>query len=375
MNTRHKSLCFRGKAGWHLSAICLAGILMLATTAISCQPFTPDEIMRLSLARGTPDEEAVSEQLCSLALSDEMTLDGRLWALRALGRLQKHPLATVERLGSVVASGSCSESWRAYAAWTLGQMHRKEAVPYLVEALSTPLSSSTSYYVLEALAEGLRFVLDDVELNQRAVASLHHFASIQSGLIGDMYELVNEYLSNLVVLAVTLEAAQKAAVKESASPSAKSDLYVSVQRTLLHLFSNKARYLAAFGDKKAQLERVLDLALSDVATKDQPLWLLTAWYAGALSDNAEFSGLVARRLAGWLGTAPPSVRLVLIWALARSERFSQTSRTTLLEQVFRSETDPNVLELLARISSSGNTLDVFQKTLGIVPAPSKEGGK
>jgi len=328
----------------------------------------------MSLSRGTPNEEATSAQLADISLDRELPLETRMFALRALGRLDKHPLGTIDALGDAVAKGTCPDAWRAYAAWLLGQMRRKEAAPYLVEALSTSLSSSSSYYVLEALAESLRFVLDDVELNQRAVASLHHFASIQSQFIGSMYELVNEYLSNLVVLAVTLEAAQKAALATSAPQTATNDLYVSVQRTLLHLLNNKARYLASFGEKRPQLERVLNVALADVATKDQPLWLLTAWYAGALSDNTEFSELVARRLVQWVTTAPPSVRLTLVWALARSQRFSAVARRSLLEDVLRSETDPNILELLVRMSPSGNTLDVFQKAMGILPAPSGSTG-
>lgn len=343
-------------------------------TALGCQTLSPDDLMRMSLDRGTPNEELTSASLCDVALDPELPLDTRMWALRSLSRLEKHPLSTVERLGTAVAKGDNNEKFRAYAAWVLGQMHRKEAALYLIQAVASPLGSSSSYYVLEALAQSLRFILDDVELNQRAVASLHHFASIQSQFIGDMYELVNEYLSNLVVLAVTLEASQRAASGAEVPLSASSDLYVSAQRTLLHLLNNKARYLAAFGEKKAQLGRVLDIALSDVATKDQGLWLMTAWYAGALSDNAEFSGLVAKRLAQWVVTAPPSVRLTLVWALARSERFSGASRKTLLEEILRSETDRNVLELLVHISASGQNLDLFQKAMGLAPAPSNATG-
>lgn len=350
----------------------LAVAVALACTG--CAQTTPDDVMRITLQRGTATEEQASERLATLASTPQEPLLIRMWALRALGRLERHPLATVHLLGEGVAAGRSNDEWTAYAAYTLGQMHRKEAVPYLIRALASSQSPASSHRLLEALGANLKFVLDDVELNQKAVAALHHFASMQSHHIDNMYHLVNEYLSNLVVLAMALEATQKRASQEGAQRGDAGDLYVATQQTLLHILSNKHRYIASFGDKKTQLKRVLDLALSETSTGDEMLWLLTAWYAAALSDNAEFAGLVVRKLVQWLPAAPTSVKLVVVWALARSERYSQAARTALVEGVLAAETDDNVLQLLEAISSESQNLDVFQKALGLTPQAQPSGG-
>lgn len=348
--------------------------LLAALFCVGCAFTTPDDVMRMTLERGTANEEPTSVKLASLAIATEEPLLIRMWALRALGRLERHPLASVQMLGEAVAAGRSGDQWTAYAAYTLGQMRRKEAVPYLVDALASPLSPESSYRVLEALGANLRFVLDDVELNQKAVAGLHHFASIQSQRIGDMYHLVNEYLSNLVVLAMTLEAAQKREANQPPKRGEVGDLYVATQQALLHLLNNKQRYVASFGEKKLALQRVLDLALSDASTSEGMLWLLTAWYAAALADNAEFAGLVIRRLVQWLPSSPASVKLVIVWALARSERHSDVARRAILEAVVAVETDENLLLLLNAMSSESKNLDVYQKSLGLTPVGHGAGG-
>ncbi|GEM_PF-5725708 len=346
----------------------VTSLLVVLMAIPACVTVTPDSVMELTRQAGTPGEVEAGEQLVAWATSRELDVQTRMYALRALLRMEQLPDHSVASLGQLVASGAFGDSWTAYAAYVLGELREKSSIPYLLAALSRPLGSKSAYQVMEAIARNIRFVLDDPEMNTRALAALHHFSASQSHMNTTIYELLNEYLTNLTSLVISLDRLQRAG-SQGGRPAESAALYEQTRQALLHVYNNRAKYAASMPDHVRQLERLFATALSENCTQNQSLWLLTAWYASALVESPSFAALVATSIERWAEANPTgSLKLLLYWGMVRGLKHSTALQSAFLELMQRSDVDRVLVELVGRMLLNGKTnLDPIQRALGIVP--------
>ena len=332
-------------------------LIALATLAASCA-MTPDSIMQMSLARGTEAEEEAAVRLTDLAADPSVDAGLRCWALKSLARLDRVPPGSVTRVGGIVTNGGEWSLVRSWAAYTLGELRRKESIPFFIAALEGTLDPGTGYYVLDGLGKVLPAVLQDTELNQRVVESMTRFAAAQTAAVPEIYDLVNEYVVNLVVLAV-------AGDKLLAGPHSAEQAYVAVLRMLSHVEAARSKYLTAFEANRGALVRVFDLAFDSLEPEYRPAWLLLAWYAGAMSDNRELASLCAGRIVDWLGSPDPHLRLLATWAVTRMDLVNTEAHVALIDRVLRQETDSTILRLFAELSREPSRPDRLQRSLRV----------
>jgi len=331
-------------------------LLALAIAAGSCT--SPDSLMKLSLERGTEREEEAATRLADLAA--DLTADPglRCWALKSLARLDRLSPASLGKVGRVLQNSGEWGVVRSWAAYALGEFRRKEALAYYVAALEGPLDPDTGYFILDGMGKVLPAVLQDTELNQRVVESMTKFAAAQTAALPEIYDLVNEYVVNLVVLAV-------AGDKLLSGPHTEEEAYVSVLRMLSHIEAARSKYVAAFESNRGALARVFDLAFASLDPQYRPAWLLLAWYVGVMSDNRELATLCAGRVVDWLNSPDPQLRLLAVWAMTRMDLVNTEAHVALIDRVLRQETDPAILRLFAELSREPGRPDRLQRTLRV----------
>ncbi|MBM4353925.1 MAG: hypothetical protein FJ109_09040 [Deltaproteobacteria bacterium] len=331
--------------------------MFLAVAAFSCAT-TPDSLMELSLFRGTEREEEAATRLADLAADTSADPGLRCWALKSLARLDHLSPSALSQVGRIVQNGGEWSVLRSWAAYALGEFRRKEAIPFYAAALEGPLAPDTGYYVLDGLGKVLPALLQDTELNQRVVEAMTTFAAGQSAALPEVYDLVNEYVVNLVVLAV-------AGDKLLSGRHTEEEAYVSVLRMLSHVEAARSKYVAAFEANRGAMARVFDLAFASLDPQYRPTWLLLAWYVGVMSDNRELASLCAGRLVGWLEAPDPQLRLLAVFAATRMDLVNTEAHVALIDRILRNETDPAILRLFAELSREPGRPDKLQRTLRV----------
>jgi HEAT repeat protein len=314
--------------------------------------------MKLSLERGTENEEEAAARLADLAADRSADPGMRCWALKSLSRLDRMSPASFGKVGALVSDSGQWGGIRSWAAYTLGEQRRKEALPYFIQALEGPLDADTGYYVLDGLGKVLPAVLQDTEINQRVVESMTKFAATQTAAVPEIYDLVNEYVVNLVVLAV-------AGDKLLSGPHTAEEAYVSVLRMLSHVEAARSKYVAAFEANRGALARVFDLAFESLEPEYRPAWLLLAWYVGTMADNRELASLCAARIVDWLDAPDPHLRMLAAWAVTRMDLVNTEAHIALIDRVLRHETDPAILRLFAELSREPGRPDRLQRALRV----------
>jgi len=321
--------------------------------------------MKKSLAQTSTEQEEASSELARFAADRSNSPEMRCWALRSLGRVERPSEEAVRKVGALVASPGEHEVVRAWAAWALGEMRRKEAIPYMISVLGTDVDHVTGYYVLEGLTKVVQEVLADPEINRQVVEAMTVFSSRQAEFLPEMFDLLNEQVANLVVLAATLEQisglANEGAMLDQ--PRDSDAVYAAVYRLLAHMQGAKEKYRAAFDRHQHSLKKAFDLAFESVDSTHRPSLLLLAWYAGVLGNNKELASLSAAAMIKWARESDPLLRFMAVWALLRMEVHNSSARQELVKQVLTFETNEGVLRLLAWSRRGGP--DTLQRLLDV----------
>ena len=348
MQRRH--LCWRA-----VSVLALAGLLV----ATGCT--TADTLMKHSLARGTADEEQAAAKLAQYAADRNNEVSKRCWALRASSRLKKQPLSAIKRLGQIVADSGDDPTVRRWAAHALGELRRKETIPYFMTALERPIDHVTSYYMLEGLAKLVAVVVQDTRLNDKVLSAMNTYAAQQKKFPPDIYDLLNESVTNLAVLAMML--------KRTAAAKGKRvdflEAYTAIYRTLSFLSLKKKPLLASFKDNEKAISETFKLSFASTKRTHQALLLLIGWYAGILGDNPEFSRYCATRIGQWASSADTRLRLLVVWSLTRMELHQESARQALIARVLHHEKNPKVMRLLGALRTREGQPDKLQELMKV----------
>jgi len=339
-----------------------AVVLVLCVLAGSCGPgASPESLMRKGNHRGTPKEEATGLALAQYAANGENPPGLRCWSLRALSRFRVQHDENVKLVGSVLTNKRNNPILRSWAAYALGEMRAREAIPLFIDALGTIPDDATSYFVLEGLGKVVSLILEDVELNTRLVQTMTTFAGASKKEVPAIYDLLNEHVINLVVLAITMETLLT-------SPESRSDrdtVYTAIYRALHYIENSLTQFLTTYAQNRESLTRIMTLSFSTASARDRHLWALTGWYTGVLGGNAELAEFCSNYIIQWFAESPPPIKLILAWSLARMTRHSEQAAQALATMVFTSVSDQNTMRMFARMTHEKGQLDVFQQALGV----------
>jgi len=176
-----------------------------------------------------------------------------------------------------------------------------------------------------------------------------------------MYDLLNESVTNLAVLAVVLK-------RITGDKSKKVDFleaYSAIYRTLSFLALKKKPLLASFKDNEKAISETFRLSFASTKKTKWALLLLIGWYAGVLGDNPEFSRFCADKIGEWSRSADSRLRLLVAWSLTRMEIHQEGARQALIGKVLRHETNPRIIRLLGALSSRKGSPDKLQELMKI----------
>jgi hypothetical protein len=335
-----------------------------ALIVVSTGCTTPDSLMKLTLQKGSGDEREAAEKLGTVVENSSMDDGLRCWALRALSYMEQVPPPVFGAVARVVRDTSEAPCVRSWGAFTLGQWGKKEGLGPLVDAMSSSVDARTGYHVLEALSRMLPMLLEDTGINERMIEAMTIFAARQSQDLPTVYALLREYAVGLVALTITAERIIKKG-PIAGSMQRSEEVYTAVFRMLSNIEVAKGRFLAAYADNAKALSVAFELAYSAVDKRYRPTWLLLAWYGGVLGDNRELAELCEDRLALWLKSADPSLRILTLWSLTRMELYSSKARAALVATVIRSEEDEEVLKLLGMLAVQDGVPDQVQRLLEV----------
>ena len=336
------------------------GVVLVMTTGCT----TPDSLMKLTLKKGTADEQEAALELAEFVDDSSSDDSLRCWALRGLSHMRRVPPRAVNVVARTLRNTSEPPYIRSWAAFTLGEWGKKEGIPALVDAMAGNVDARTAYHVLEALSRVLPLILEDMQVNERMIEAMTVLAARQSQDLPTMYALLREYAVSLVALTVTSERIiRKGPLTSSAQRS--EEVYTAVFRMMSNIEVAKTRLMAAYATNEKALASAFQLAYSSVDKRYRPTWLLLAWYAGVLGDNRELSALCERYLVAWAESADPALRLLTLWSLTRLELYSTQARHALVSRLLEREKNEDVLRLLAVLSTQEGGADALQKTLQV----------
>lgn len=347
----------------HGSAYLLASLLTLLLSCAGGE--SPDSLMVKSYDRGTPKEQETSLVLARYAGDGENPWTLRAWALRSLSRLRNHPAESVRIVGEIVRSPRLPSPLRTWAAYALGEMRSREGLPFLVEALNSNPDDQTAIAIMDALGKVVSLIVEDPEINTRLVQVMTSYAAVKKNEVPAIYDLLNEHVSNLVVLAVTLEAL----LSEDPSLHDSDTVYAAIFRTLSFMERSLEQLFNAYAQNRESMKRILEMSFSAVTPGDQALWLMVGWYAGVIGGRAEMADFCAGHMSEWLSQAPPPMRLVFLWSVARMNRYSDAASRLLSQRLLSDVDDPETLRMLGQLSNSPGQLDVLQQVFQVQIAP------
>ena len=339
----------------------LSTVLLVIFLATGCGPATtPEQLMNQGRFRGTPQEQEKALELAQFASNRENDYGLRCWALRALTRLELVPPEAVQKVGDILTNGSSGGYLKAWSAYALGQMRQKEAIPYFISALELSLDEATAYYVLEGLARVVAVIVQDADMNTRVVEAMNRFAAKRNREVPPIFDLLDEHVINLVVLAVTLERMMPDDKGQRKAASA-DELYLGVFKALDFIERSKDQFINSYARNKASLERLLFLSYKGAKQSQRPLLLLVAWYSGVLGDNRELANRCAEELTNWLNDADPRLRTIVAWSLIRMDLYSSKAHESLVQKWITQENDPTVLSVLRHLWRQEGKPDALQR--------------
>lgn len=330
---------------------------------------SPDSLMTASLHRDQPDAEKWAGELVEFATDSGQKESLRCWALRSLSRFRKVPTEAVAKLGARVADPREAPQVRAWAAYTLSEWRRKEAIPYFLSALKGNVDGQTAYFALEGLAQSLSILLEDTDLTLQAVKTLGDYAAHQTKDLPSIYNLIDEYISTLTALVMVLDQTLNEEAGKEGSAESNQRVYSAVYRLMVAVSDSKAKLTAAYSSNEQMLKQGFDLAFASTERKYQPVFLMVAWFMGLMGDKPELAALAGDRLVAWATHADPRLRMIAVWSLSRMEVFHPGAADALVHRVLEKETDDNVLALFGVLSSGPDTPDAGQKVLRIETSP------
>lgn len=326
--------------------------------AIGCT--TPQSLMKKSLSRGTEKEEISAIELIDFAVIKENKAPLRSWALRSVSRLNKIPIDSLNKVGTILTDGEDDETVRGWAAYALGEWRRKESASYFIGVLHMKdQNAEVVYFAMEGLAKIMPAILADTELAEKTVDALMKLMGHQKGTVPSLFALVQEYVSTLAVMAVTLD---KANADNGRNPD---EMYASVYYALSMILVSKDKFVTGFKENESSLSTIFTSAYKSLDRKYQPLFLMVAWFTGQICDNRELSSIAAEKLAALLNSADPRLRLITAWGLTRMDVFQTEANKALVSRITAKETNAEVLRLLGVISNTPGRPDMLQKMFHI----------
>jgi hypothetical protein len=341
-------------ARWCVAAIAL-GVLGAGCVT------TPESLMKLSRASAQGEADKAAARLVEVAASRDYDVARRAWALRALGALGRAPLPTLHRLGALATGPATPPEVRAWAAFALGELRRKEALPYLLQLLADPSDAATCELALDGLCKSIAVILEDPALQSSTTAAMSSYAARATTGLSDVFYVLHERTDTLAASAGLIE---RLLDEPSLAAPASGQLYAAVLDVLRGLEVGKEQWLAGYDRNEATLRRSIEVVQQAADRGERALALLVAWNAGLLGDRPELAQLWTDAASRFVRDADPARRLLALWALSRLSVYQPSARLALLEAL-RVEQDERLLRLAGSLSSGAATPDLLQRLVGV----------
>jgi len=372
-----------------------------ASALLAAMPacLTPDALMRLSIAPSQSEADAAAVRLVEVARDDSYDLSRRAWALRSLARLGRAPQAAVLALGDLAIGGHTPSELRAWAAYALGELRQKEALPFLAALLERDSDGEndkdkesegggrTHELALDGLCKALPIILADPQWQGRIVALLATYAGRTAASLSDTYYLLHENTGTLAASVGLLDRL----LNDPAAGHDQGALYAALLDVVRAVELDKSQRLAAFERNEVTLRRAVTLAGQTLASPtlagqrpagpaptrantdpDPAFGLLLAWGSGVLGDRAELATLFTPLAQRLVTSSDPAQRLLASWALSRHAVYRPEAREAALAALL-GEGDARVALLLGKLSNATGGPDLLQRLEGsgrlVEPSP------
>lgn len=346
---------------YHLSTKFIAALLACSFTGCT----TADSLMNKSLLKGTENNNKAALELTDFLQKSsghgEESL--RCWALRSLSYFSEVPDNTLDTVGKIL-TGKRSDAERAWAAYTLGHFQRRETIPYFLTALKNHPTNTVDYYILESLTRQFSNFNGDSDLSIELLTALNTYISQTKHTPPTMYNLLEEYVSTLSTLILAMENILEKNPADKRGSKNFLELYTGIYNIFRSIDIKEDKLLADFTNNQLTIEKAFTTAYKGLDTSYQPAFLLYAWYASQLSNNPELAQLATTQLWPWLQNEDPKLRQLVIWGLLRTELYDSTAKDTLLKHLSQTETDANILFMLANYRHFQGKPDVIQQLRG-----------
>jgi hypothetical protein len=312
----------------------------------------------------------VGARLPRLPIRRELVRSAAWTAVGRLGVLDDDVVAAGRR---ALLAETNSPEVRAHAAWALGELGRErsweEARPVsdvLVEAMSAELDAATAQQVIEAFGKVYPAHEHTPDEQLQAVKALNTLAANQQEQLPAVYYVVqNRVLTFEDAVRLVREVSQQA----EADPSEQNvaEAYTAVLTMVRWLSSRQEQLVADFGDRKQSIRSAFETLLGAMDFEDRRLMLMLTWSLANVAQEPAFAGLVGDRVGMQIGDPDPTVRMVTAWSLHRLR--TATPAREAVRLVLAHEPDPQVLEVLARMVTDPQELDIVQRVYAVEPKP------
>ncbi len=333
---------------------------------------TPASMLALADADGSKQRLSAVQQASSVAANPRHRPSVRISALQTIGRLRQADKESAQRIGKILSDRRAGQDIRCASAWALGQMRSDISLNYLVNSLRSPMNAELADYVMQGLARHSGVLAQQPESMVRLVESMVFFAGNSKEQLPAIYDLLGTKTRTIEVNITVLNRAVDA-YKKQPNKNNHAALYNAAYELLDSLDSQREEVVAGPAKWKTRIEEAFIASQGAFSAQEWRVALLVLWSTGKLSSLPEYARPAAKVLVGSRGEAKgrptlwrsPALRLATVWALARMQLHSQGARRALVQDVFPGETNQEILELVADISSGDREPDLIQKVLGI----------
>lgn len=338
--------------------IACAGLLTACAT-------TPEQVLELADVERDDDRVSAVARAAGILEDRRARFETRAAAAKVLGRLRSADQVTIAALSSVLKDPEEAPDLRSFAAWALGELRSPDALDVLTAALKTPLSAGTGERVLEGLIKHHAIAAPEPERFVEIVEAMVQHSATQRDGLSPLYDLLGARTRTVPVNVRVLSRAIDRA--KSGGPADRAAMYTAAFELLTGLEASRNEIVAGASTWSARVNEAIKAAARASSSGDRETALLVLWYLGRIGDLQELghpaaSALITTRPL--LASEPRAVRFLSVWALGKMQLHALGARRALL-QLLAVEKDPEVLRLIAALSSRPEEHDLLQKLAGV----------
>lgn len=261
---------------------------------------------------------------------------------------------------------------RARAAWSVGELSRgrskAEAEPVsqlLKDAMRDDIDAETAYHVVEAFGKSYTPHEHGFDENLDATKAMNTLAANQIEQMPAIYYVVLNRVLTFEV-AIQLVRDEVAEARTQRDEQSLAEAYNAVLTAVRWMAARQDVLVTSYADDRQRIESAFDALLGALDVNDQRLTLMLVWSLGNISAEPVFAELVGGRVGQVAGVRDPMVRHLTAWSLYRL-RTSLPAREAMRDTVLGREVDQKVFEMLARMRTDKDEMDVVQKMWSVEP--------